>query len=96
MSIRCKDPFTIGSDPGVKCKVTKDEDRANFKAVDILLVPKPEPLNGTATSVPQSRNGGSTTSSRGGREGSRGRHGGGRGRRRGGGSGGGGGANKTT
>ena len=80
----------------VKCKVTKDEDRANFKAVDILLVPKPEPLNGTPTSVPQSRNGGSTTSSRGGREGSRGRHGG-RGRRRGGGgSGGGGGANKTT
>ena len=62
----------------VKCKVTKDEGHANFKAVDIKIVPKPEATstgNGHAKAAAPVPN---FTRGRGGRGG--GRHGRGRGR----------------
>ena len=71
----------------VKCKVTKDEGHANFKAVDIKIVPKPEATstgNGHAKAAAPVPN---FTRGRGGRGG--GRHGRGRGRGSWGGGGGG-------
>jgi len=75
---------TIKNGLWVKCKVTKDEGHNNFKAVDIMIVPKPETATGNGTtktaSVPNSTRG------RGGGRGG-GRHGRGRGRGTSGGSG---------
>ena len=77
---------TIKNGVWVKCKVTKDQGHANFKAVDILLVPKPETQNGTApaaaAAVTAAKNQNGAAPRRGG--GHRGR---GRGRGRGGGVG---------